>query len=118
MYQTDSCKGKKALLFAPSWNETIYFLNNSVQSYLLIYGCILYSMLVDGLVIILLNRCMPASFSKIVLFPPAMLPVCGITFLCPVLTSDLSGQEYCGGAEVGQEAKSHKILWFVFLFES
>lgn len=33
MYQTDSFKEKeKALLFAPSWNETIYFLNRTVHS--------------------------------------------------------------------------------------
>lgn len=43
---------------------------------------------------------MPASFSKICLFPPATLPAYDIIFMCPVLTSFISGQEYCMSCNV------------------
>lgn len=38
---------------------------------------------------------MPASFSKVRLFPPAMLPACDIIFMCPVLTNKSFRQQRC-----------------------
>lgn len=38
---------------------------------------------------------MPASFSKVCLFPPAMLPACDIIFMCPVLTNKSFRQQCC-----------------------